>query len=173
MKKLMIAFAAAMALSGCATKARNVDIAGMYASQAGVVAIGKAEVNAVPEGAESVAIKYEEDTAWLSPSEKTHKIKIMMTGTNAVAAAANVVDSICRAFTAVAPSVVAAPAAEGTTMADVLKGANESDKAVKLAKVAAQKAAAEVKPAATAEAATDCADGLCGTPCADGACEVK
>ena len=93
-------------LAGCATKTRSIDLAGMYASESGTVAIGRIEVQSAPEGVESAAIRYSEDTAWLSPTTKTHSIKILLTGTNAVGSAMGIVKSICGAFisTAAKPS---------------------------------------------------------------------
>ncbi len=98
---------AAALLAGCATKTRNVDLAGMYASDTGTLAIGSVEVQSAPEGVESAAIRYVEDTAWLSPSTKTHAIKILLTGTNAVQSATGIVESICAAFTATANGAAA------------------------------------------------------------------
>lgn len=95
-----IVLAVSVCLSGCATKTRSVDLDGMYVSEAGTLAIGSVEVMAAPQGEESVSIRYAEDTAWLSPSTKTHAIKIMLTGTNSVASAKGIVADICAAFTA-------------------------------------------------------------------------
>ena len=89
--------------TGCATKTRNIDLDGMYLTEAGTLAIGSIEVMASPVGEESAAIRYAEDTAWLSPSTKTHEIKILLTGTNAVQSANGIVSNICAAFTATAP----------------------------------------------------------------------
>lgn len=101
MKTLALATICATAiLAGCATKTRSIDLAGMYASESGTLAIGRIEVQSSPEGVESAAIRYTEDTAWLSPSTKTHSIKILLTGTNAVGSAKGIVKSICSAFTA-------------------------------------------------------------------------
>ena len=91
--------------TGCATKTRNIDLDGMYLTEAGTLAIGSIEVMASPVGEESAAIRYAEDTAWLSPSTKTHEIKILLTGTNAVQSATGIVSNICAAFTATAPSL--------------------------------------------------------------------
>jgi len=103
MKTFTIVTAIATALLvGCATKTRSIDLAGMYASETGTLALGKVEVQSAPEGVESAAIRYTEDTAWLSPSTKTHSIKILLTGTNAVGSAKSIVKSICGAFTATA-----------------------------------------------------------------------
>ena len=107
MKKLILLFCAVAAcgagLTGCNTppKTRSVEAAGMYANPATEsLAIGKVEVVAIPEGEESAIIKYAEDNAWLSPSLKLHEIGVYLTGTNSVASATNIVDSICRAFIA-------------------------------------------------------------------------
>ena len=89
-------------LSGCATKTRSIDLDGMYASEAGTLAIGSIEVMAAPVGEETATIRYEEDTAWLSPHTKTHEIKILLTGTNSVQSASSIVKHICQAFTNVA-----------------------------------------------------------------------
>ena len=101
MKTLALAIICATTLlAGCATKTRSIDLAGMYASESGTLALGKIEVQSAPEGVESAAIRYTEDTAWLSPTTKTHSIKILLTGTNAVGSAKSIVKSICNTFTA-------------------------------------------------------------------------
>jgi hypothetical protein len=89
-------------LSGCATKTRNVELDGMYANEAGTLAIGSLDVMAAPMGEESAMIRYEEDVSWFVPHIKTHEIKIMLTGTNAVEKADEIVKNICEAFTQVA-----------------------------------------------------------------------
>ena len=91
-------------VSGCVTKTRSIELAGMYASEAGTLAIGSVDIVAAPQGEETATIKYAEDTAWLSPSTKTHEIKIMLTGTNSVEKSEKIVESICNAFVAVAPT---------------------------------------------------------------------
>lgn len=97
-------------LAGCATKTRSVDLDGMYVSEAGTLAIGSVEVMAAPQGEESASIRYAEDTAWLSPTTKTHAIKIMLTGTNSVMSAKRIVSDICAAFVA-AKDTAPAPSA--------------------------------------------------------------
>lgn len=97
MKKI-VAIVFAVALAGCSTKTRSLELKGMYASEAGTVAIGSVEVMSAPEGEESASLQYSEDTAWLSPSTKTHKIKVMLTGTNSVEQLGGIVSSICGAF---------------------------------------------------------------------------
>ena len=92
---------ALFALCGCATKTRSVDMSGMYVTETGTFAIGSIEVMSAPQGEETAAIRYAEDTAWLSPTTKTHEIKILLTGTNSVNNAALIVRDICSAFTAV------------------------------------------------------------------------
>ena len=123
-----IALAVTVCLTGCATKTRSVDLDGMYVSEAGTLAIGSVEVMAAPQGEESASIRYAEDTAWLSPTTKTHAITIMLTGTHSVASAKGIVADICSAFTAhaVAPqgqsaaiepvSTNAAPSAAGDSL---------------------------------------------------------
>ena len=100
MKKLMIVAAVAAALCGCATKSRSFDAKGMYASESGQLAIGKIHVDAIPEGTDSAVVHYSEDTAWIS-DEKTHYIDVILTGTNSVSNATDIVSSICQAFVAV------------------------------------------------------------------------
>lgn len=92
--------AALFACGGCG-KFVDVEGKGMYANaNSGVVGIGEFEVVAYPEGVEGARIKYEEDTAWLSPATKTHAIKIDIVGTNACAKVPDVVTAICSAFVA-------------------------------------------------------------------------
>jgi len=120
MKKLVFASILAAAFCGCATKSRSVGIGGMWLSETGQLAVGKVRVDAIPEGSESAVIHYKEDTALLSPSKKTHDIDVILTGTNSVGSASNIVSSICQAFVAVAPKIaeVNANATEGVTVLD-------------------------------------------------------
>ena len=92
---------ALISLFGCATKTRNIVLDGLYVNEAGTLAIGSADVMSAPIGEETVAIRYKENTAWLSPSTKTHEIKIMLTGTNSVSSATGIVEHICNALSAV------------------------------------------------------------------------
>lgn len=117
MKKLAIIASLAALAAGCvATKARSFDAKGMYISETGQLAIGNIHLDAIPEGTDSAVVHYSEDTAFLSPSTKTHDIDIILTGTNSVGSAVGIVSAICDAFVAVAPStkgsVSAAPPAE-------------------------------------------------------------
>ena len=91
--------AAALLVAGCSTKTRNVEIDGMFTqAEAGILAVGSVDVMAAPVGEESAIIKYEEDTAWLSPATKTHSIRIQLTGTNCTSCVTSIVSSICGAF---------------------------------------------------------------------------
>lgn len=120
MKRATVLMAAlgATILTACTTapKAKDVAAKGMYANAATeTVAIGSARLTILPESIEAFVAHYSEDTAWLSPSTKTHQLEIYMTGTNSTAHAAAIVKSICEAFThAVATNAVttAAPARE-------------------------------------------------------------
>ena len=119
----LIAAAVVSVLAGCATKTRNVEIDGLFTqAEAGIVAMGSVDVQASPVGEETALIKYEEDTAWLSPATKTHAIRIHLTGSNCVSCVTGVVASICGAFVEAkaAPSSAApeAPAADAAPSAE-------------------------------------------------------
>lgn len=123
MKKLICCCAIA-ALCGCATKSAYIDGAGMYANgKTGIVGIGALDIQAIPDSIESAFVKYAEDTAWLSPSTKTHEVKVILTGTNATEHIEKVVASICDAFKS-APS--STPIVGGANVFDVLKSAQKA-----------------------------------------------
>ncbi len=142
--------AAAALLTGCSTtKTRSIDLAGMYASESGQLAIGAVKVQAIEQGTVAAIINYEEDNAWLAPSMKLHNIGITLTGTNSVEKADKIVRHICEAFVSVAPSLKGeAPAttlySEQTKRAEIKQAA----KALKSA------AAAQPEGAATTAATT-------------------
>ena len=117
MKRLMIVAAITAALCGCATKSRSFDAKGMYASESGQVAIGKIHVDAIPEGTDSAVVHYSEDTAWISDT-KTHCVDVILTGTNSVGSASNIVSSICTAFIAAKTADAGAKAKETAPEAD-------------------------------------------------------
>ena len=99
---LILAVVLIAATSGCTSvKSRSVEVGGMYASDTGQLAIGKVTVDAVPEDGESAIIHYSEDTAWLSPTTKTHKIDVFLTGTESASHAKDIASGICEAFVAV------------------------------------------------------------------------
>lgn len=107
MKKLLFAAVAAAFMCGCG-KSVDVEGKGMYANaNSGVVGIGEFEVVTYPEGTEGARIKYEEDTAWLSPSTKTHAFKIDIVGSNSCSQVSGIVSNICSAFIATAPQIAA------------------------------------------------------------------
>lgn len=115
MKKIAMLAILAAALAGCGTtKSRVIDASGMYASETGQIAIGRVHVDAIPEGQSSAFVHYTEDTALLSPSTKLHDIDVILTGTNSVGNAAEIVASICDAFVAVAPGLAKTNAAAKT-----------------------------------------------------------
>lgn len=115
MKKIMIIVAVALAITGCATKSIVADGKGMYANtKTGVVGIGSFDIEAIPEYTEAAFVRYAEDTAWLSPSTKTHSVKIILTGTNSVENVDSIVKSICEAF-----AKTPAAKASGKTFFDV------------------------------------------------------
>lgn len=99
---LILAVVLIAATSGCSSvKSRSIETQGMFVSDSGQLAIGRATVDAVPEGVDSAVIHYAEDTAWLSPSTKTHKIDIVLTGESSTVNAKEITKGICNAFVAV------------------------------------------------------------------------
>lgn len=141
---LFALIAAAYFVSGCTSpkKVRDIELKGMYVNgYSEVVAIGAGRLTSIPGEREALAAHYEEDTAWLSPSTKTHKFDIFLVGTNSVENSTEIISSICKAFSDVAPQVAATHAANagGTTAFDVVKGGGEVRKAVALAKQEVEK----------------------------------
>ena len=125
---LFALFAAAYFVAGCTSpkKVRDIELKGMYVNgYSEVVAIGQGRLTSIPGEREALAAHYEEDTAWLSPSTKTHKFDIFLVGTNSVENSTEIIGSICKAFSDVAPQVAATHAANarGTTALDVVKKA--------------------------------------------------
>ena len=197
---ICLVIALAYVIAGCSTpkKVRDIELKGMYVNgYSEVVAIGAGRLTSIPGEREALAAHYEEDTARLSPTTKTHKFDIFLVGTNSVENSTEIISSICKAFSDVAPQVAATHAANagGTSAFDVVKGGGEVRKAVTLAKqevekIKASKAEAPSGGAApagsdpagktegsdphVASATADCPDGSCTTgACTDGSCEVK
>jgi len=129
MKKLMmmtLAACAAAMMTGCGTpgKVRDIELKGMYVNgYSEQLAIGMGRLTSIPGEREAFAAHYREDTAWLSPSTKTHEMDLFIVGTNSTSSAADVVKSICDAFKEVGPTIakVNAEAAKGITVFDVIK----------------------------------------------------
>lgn len=129
MKKLiMLAALAAMVagMTGCNTpgKVRDIELKGMYVNgYSEQLAIGMGRITSIPGEREAFVAHYREDTAWLSPSTKTHELDLFLVGTNSTGSAAQVVASICDAFKDVAPQIakVHAEAPKGITVLDVIK----------------------------------------------------
>ena len=175
---LCLIFALALAVSGCGTpkKVRDIELKGMYVNgYSETLAIGARRLTSIPGEREALAAHSEEDTAWLSPSTKTHKFDIFLVDTNSVENSKDIISSICKAFSDAAPQVAATHAANagGTSAFDVVKGGGEVRKEVALAKQEVEKikaSKAEAPSGVSPEA--DCANG----ECQDGACtdgEVK
>ena len=149
MLTLALLFVAAYLFAGCTSpkKVRDIELKGMYVNgYSEVVAIGAGRLTSIPGEREALAAHYEEDTAWLSPSTKTHKFDIFLVGTNSVENSTEIISSICKAFSDVAPQVAATHAANagGTSAFDVVKGGGEVRKAVELAKTASEKVESKV-----------------------------
>ena len=202
MKKLMmIALAAcAAAITGCniPAKVRDVDVKGMYVNgYTEVLAIGRGTVTSIPSDKEAFAAHYEEDTAWLSPSTKTHALDLFLVGTNTVENSAQIVESICRAFAEVAPTVSSnntAVAKGGGTVFTYFAGNHQQTAAANAIKAAASAGMTNAVEALVAKVGpklarkfidtggdaskavvttTTEADGKTTTTCTDGACAVS
>ena len=126
-KMMMIAAACAVAMmTGCGTpgKVRDIELKGMYVNgYSEQLAIGMGRLTSIPGEREAFAAHYREDTAWLSPSTKTHEMDLFIVGTNSTGSATAVVKSICDAFKDVAPQIakINADAPKGITVLDVIK----------------------------------------------------
>lgn len=203
MKKLMmiaLAACAAAMLTGCGSppKVLDVDVKGMYLNgYTEVLAIGRGTVTSIPSDKEAFAAHYEEDTAWLSPSTKTHALDLFLVGTNTVENSAQIVESICKAFAEVAPTVSSNNSAvakgggtvltyfqnnhEQTAAANALKVASASGAtnavemlAAKIGTKLAQKFTDSGGDASKATVTTtQAADGSTTTTCTDGSCTVS
>ena len=189
---VVVLIALCYVIAGCKSpaKMRDIELKGMYVNgYSEVLALGWGRLTSIPGDKEALAAHYEEDTAWLQPNVKTHKIDIFMVGTNSSQNATQVIESICKAFAEVAPTVSkenaeVAKSVATVTPLGVVKSGGEVRKAVQLAKIAAK----EVKSgsdsvgtgsvesptgnnAASDPHAADCTDGSCSTgACTDGSC---
>lgn len=183
---LLCMIVAVAIVTGCkSAKMRDIELKGMYVNgYSEVLALGWGRLTSIPGDKEALAAHYEEDTAWLSPSTKTHKFDIFLVGTNSVENSTEIISSICKAFSDVAPQVAATHAANagGTTAFDVVKGGGEVRKAVALAKqevekIKASKAEGQKVEGQQTQGEADCANGECQDGnCTDGSCnpnEVK
>ena len=194
MLTLALLFVAAYLFAGCTSpkKVRDIELKGMYVNgYSEVVAIGAGRLTSIPGEREALAAHYEEDTAWLSPTTKTHKFDIFLVGTNSVENSTEIISSICKAFSDVAPQVAATHAANagGTSAFDVVKGGGEVRKAVELAKTASEKVESKVGVGESSTgnnttasqtsqqsqtSQSDCPDGNCTTgDCTDGNCSYN
>ena len=200
MKKLMmiaLAAAAAAMLTGCGSppKVRDVDVKGMYLNgYTEVLAIGRGTVTSIPSDKEAFAAHYEEDTAWLSPSTKTHALDLFLVGTNTVENSEQIVESICKAFSEVAPTVSSNQNTTGGTVLTYFAGNHQlaaANEALKLAGSSGSTTAVEILAAkigtklaqkftdSGGDAAkatvttTQAADGSTTTTCTDGSCTVS
>ena len=198
----VIALAATLALptflAGCGSpKVRDVDVKGMYVNgYTEVLALGRGKVTSIPSDKEALAAHYEEDTAWLSPSTKTHALDLFLVGTNTVENSADIVKSICQAFAEAAPTVSsnnAAVAKGGGTIFTYFAGNHQqtaAENALKtvasggftnavdalVAKIgsplASRFVAAGGDPTKAVVTTTTAADGTTTTTCTDGVCTV-
>jgi hypothetical protein len=188
---LAVMLVAMFAFAGCKSpqKMRDIELKGMYVNgYSEVLALGWGRLTSIPGDKEALAAHYEEDTAWLQPNVKTHKIDIFLVGTNTVASSSDIIGSICKAFADVAPAVSkenaeVAKSVATVTPLGVVKAGGETRKAVELAKIASEKLESKVgvgesstgnNTTASQQSQTsqsDCPDGNCTTgACTDGSC---
>ena len=127
MKNIILAAvcaAMAIALTGCGTpRLTDAEAKGMYVNAATeTLAIGSGSITTIPGDKEAAVGHYEEDTAWLSPSTKTHKFDVFIVGTNATQQASKIVELICKAYGTVAPILSSNETAKtGITVFDLFK----------------------------------------------------
>ncbi len=137
MNKLMTVvavFCMAIAMTGCFHPAVvDGEAKGMYVNAATeTLAIGEGSVTTIPADREAFAGHYEEDTAWLAPSVKTHKFDLFIVGSNATSQASSIVKDICMAYGTVAPTLSSNETSNaGITVFDLFK----AKKAESLAKI--------------------------------------
>ena len=191
---LAVMLVAMFAFAGCKSpqKMRDIELKGMYVNgYSEVLALGWGRLTSIPGDKEALAAHYEEDTAWLQPNIKTHKIDIFLVGTNTVASSSDIIDSICKAFAEVAPAVSkenaeVAKSVATVTPLGVVKSGGEVRKAVQLAKIASEKLESKVGVGESSTgnnttasqtsqqsqtSQSDCPDGSCTTgECTDGSC---
>ena len=189
---LAVMLVAMFAFAGCKSpqKMRDIELKGMYVNgYSEVLALGWGRLTSIPGDKEALAAHYEEDTAWLQPNVKTHKIDIFLVGTNTVASSADIIGSICKAFAEVAPAVSkenaeVAKSVATVTPLGVVKSGGEVRKAVQLAKIASEKLESKVGVGESSTgnnttasqtsqqsqtSQSDCPDGSCTTgACTDG-----
>lgn len=161
MRKIIIVAAISAVLCGCTTtKTRHIEGKGMWANgKTGSVAIGHLDIEAIPEGVVSARFSYDEDTAWLQPQIKTHKVRVTLTGTNALDKIDGIAKAICEAYQSVAPEIVEKNAA---LSANPLLGQSTLSSVAASAKSLAETKAA-IKSAKNAIKGAACADGDCAS----------
>ena len=181
MKKLIIIAIAAAALAGCQSpaKLRDIELKGMYVNgYSEQLAIGIGRITSIPGEREAFVAHYREDTAWLSPSTKTHELDLMIVGTNSTASADAIVKAICEAYKDVAPSIakINAEAPKGITVLDVIKPGVPAQ----LIKLVGEEAynsftsgggdVAKATVTKLSDGSTKISDGSICTTCVDGVC---
>ena len=124
----------AFAMTGCGTpNVVDAEAKGMYVNgYTETLALGSGSLTTVPADREAFAGHYEEDTAWLAPSVKTHKFDLFIVGSNATSQASSIVKNICMAYGTVAPTLSSNETSNaGITVFDLFK----AKKAESLAKI--------------------------------------
>ena len=149
---LAVMLVAMFAFAGCKSpqKMRDIELKGMYVNgYSEVLALGWGRLTSIPGDKEALAAHYEEDTAWLQPNVKTHKIDIFLVGKNSAENSPKIIEDICKAFAEVAPGIAkenaeVAKSVATVTPLGVVKAGGIVRKAVQLAKVASEKLESKV-----------------------------
>ena len=197
MNKLMMicAVGAAILATGCTSdKVLDGGVKGMYVNgYTETLAIGAGRVTSIPGEREAMAAHYREDTAWLSPSTKTHELDLFLVGTNSVENAEKIVDHICQAFKEVAPTVSSNQNTTGGTVLTYFAGNHRLAAANEALKIAGNAGATNAVEALVGRigaklyskfagaggdaskatvTTTTSADGTTTATCTDGSCTV-
>ena len=187
---LLCMIVAVAIVTGCKSqpKMRDIELKGMYVNgYSEVLALGWGRLTSIPGDKEALAAHYEEDTAWLQPNVKTHKIDIFLVGKNSAENSPKIIEDICKAFAEVAPGIAkedadVAKSVATVTPLGVVKASGETRKAVELAKIASEKLESKVGVGESSTGnnttsdphAADCTDGSCTTgACTDGSCSYN
>lgn len=101
MRKVLILAVCAALVGGCQSfhsKSRYADIGGMYVTDTGQLAIGKVKYKSAPDGEDAAIFDYNEDAAWLNPSQKTCSFSLFLSGSNTVSKVDAIIEKLCKTF---------------------------------------------------------------------------
>ena len=101
MRKVLTFAVCAVLVGGCQSfhsKSRYADIGGMYVTDTGQLAIGKVKYKSAPDGEDAAIFDYDEDAAWLNPSQKTCSFSLFLSGSNTVSKVDTIIEKLCKTF---------------------------------------------------------------------------